>query len=203
MRMRKIDLSKVDDLNTTGGKFKQLPAGGYVCAIKKVVDHPDEEYLEVQYDVARGEHKGYFTNFEKEMGWAKNTFRVYYREGKVQSFFKSFITSIEESNKNFKFDGTHEKTLEKKYIGLVIGIREYLGNDGKVKTTEDVRLYRSIKAIKDGDFTMPELRKLDDSVRVNKSEKSKEQEQNFEDMFGDNDDNEVESSEDEDDDLPF
>lgn len=202
--MRKIDLSNVDDLNITGGKFKQLPAGGYVCAIKKVTDHPDEEYLEIQYDVARGEYKGYFTKFEKDMGWAHNTFRVYYREGKAQSFFKSFITSIEESNKNFKFDGIHEKTLEKKYIGLVIGIREYQGNDGKVKTTEDVRLYRSIKAIESGDFTIPELRKLDGSVRVNKSELTKEAERDFEDIFGGSDnDSKPDSSDDEDDDLPF
>ena len=202
-RMRKIDLSKVENLSN-GNKFQQLPAGGYICAIKKVVDHPNEEYLEVQYDVAKGEHKGYFTKFEKEMGWARNTFRVYYREGKSQSFFKSFITSIEESNKNFKFDGVDEESLEKKYIGLVIGIREYQGNDGRIKTSEEVRLYRSVKAIEDGDFTMPELKKLDDNVRVNKSGKAKEQEQDFEDIFGSSDnDSKPDSSDDEDDDLPF
>ena len=201
--MKKISLENVEDLST--GSFKQLPAGGYVCAIKKVVDHEDEEYLEVQYDIVRGEYKGYWTNFEKEKGWANNTFRVYYREGMALRYFKSFITAIEESNKNFKFDGVHEKTLEKKYIGLIIGIREYQGNDGRIKTREDVRFYRSMKTIESGDFMIPELQKLDNSVRASKPKEAKKQEEegNFEDIFsGSGNDNNNTDTED-DDDLPF
>ena len=41
-------------------KFKRLAPGGYICAIKDVKDVPEKEYLEIQFDIVKGDEKGYF-----------------------------------------------------------------------------------------------------------------------------------------------
>ena len=50
--------------------------------------------------------------------------------------------------------------LKRKFIGLVIGYREYIGNDGTVKEGVDVQGFYSVDDIRSGNFKPPVLKKL-------------------------------------------
>ena len=137
--MRKIDLSGVQEMK----EFKRPKEGPFICKITKVIDHEQEEYLEIEYDIAEGEFKGYYTETRTahpEWTWVGN-YRQYYTE-KSMPFFKAFCTSVSRSNGNFVFDANKnadEQTLVGKLIGLNFGEEKYDGNDGNVKTVYKVR----------------------------------------------------------------
>jgi hypothetical protein len=58
------------------------------------------------------------------------------------------------------------QSLVGKFIGVVLGEEEYLNGKGEVKTRLYVAEKRSGKAIRDGDFTIPELKKLQPETNV-------------------------------------
>ena len=41
------------------GSFERPAADGYVCIIRHVEDHPDKEFLHIEFDIAEGKFKGY------------------------------------------------------------------------------------------------------------------------------------------------
>ena len=75
-------------------------------------------------------------------------------------FFKSFKTSVEMSNKGYIFNDRNVQGLVGKYLGVVLGEEEYWKNNGDTGTRLYVAQVRSCKAIQDGDFKVPELKKL-------------------------------------------
>ena len=166
--MKKInDFENVQESN---GQFRRLPPGGYVCAIYHVEDVPAKEYLKIDYDIVKGDEKGYFkklydSDTRKDKKWpnAGTTYRSY--KENALPMFKGFITSVEKSNKNFKWDWD-EKKLEKKYFGAVIGDEEYQNQKGAVRIRNRIAQIHSVEAIEKGDFEVPELKKLDASAIV-------------------------------------
>lgn len=196
-----------------GSDFKRLEPNAYVCAIKKVEDFPEKEYLKIYFDIVKGDEKGYFQKLydedsRKEKKWPNaGTFIRSYKESAL-SMFKGFISAVEKSNKNFKWDFNEQK-LVKKYIGLIIGDEEYLNQHGKKRTRNYVASVRSLEAIEKGDFTIPALKELDESKIVEDKKEDK-----FVDPFANENDsvtNEVDDEEDvsspfvddEDDEDPF
>ena len=152
--MKNIDWSRVEEAKG----FEKLPMGGYVCGITAVEDKPDDEKLVFEFDIAEGEHKNtYRTLYEARNFWAGKFTKSYKKE--AQGYFKSMLTAFEKSNKGFVFNND-EKTLKRKFIGLVIGYREYIGNDGTVKEGVDVQGYYSVDDIRSGNFKPPVLKKL-------------------------------------------
>jgi hypothetical protein len=57
-----------------------------------------------------------------------------------------------------------EKTLQGKYVGLVIGYEEYINGSGETKERLYVKDVKTVEQIKQGDFKVPEIKKL--SVEV-------------------------------------
>ena len=162
--MKKIN--NFDEIQESTG-FRRLPPGGYICAIYHVEDVPNKEYLKVDFDIVKGDEKGYFkklydSDTRKDKQWpnAGTTYRSY--KDNALPMFKGFITAIEKSNKNFKW-AWDESKLEKKYFGAVIGEEEYQNQKGAVKIRNHVVGIRSVEAIESGDFDIPELKKLDAS----------------------------------------
>ena len=143
-------------------EFKNPTAGGYVCAVVKVEDVEDKEYLKIYYDIVEGEFKGYYTNLKNE-GVFKDypNFIASYKKT-AESFFKGTITAFEKSNNGYKFNWD-EKTLVKKKVGLVLFEEEYQKANGSIGTSLKVDKAHSIQAIKDGDFKVPEKKLLDQS----------------------------------------
>lgn len=145
-----------------------LPKGGYVCRVVSVSDDPENEFLQIEFDIANGEYAGYYMKLFNKHGWWLGNFRRYYRESSV-SYFKAFINAIEKSNEGFKWNWD-EQVLKDKFVGLILQEEEYVSNkDNKLKVKLSVAAIRSTDAILSGDYEVPEIKKLQDS---NKSAKN-------------------------------
>lgn len=137
--MKRVDTTNVQE----AGEFTRLPAGAYVCVIRDAKDVPDKEYLELHFDIAAGEFKGYYDEFRASgdgRDWAGRLRKSY--KPKALPFFKRFCTAVSRSNGNFVFDGgnvnSDESTLVGKKIGLVLQEEEYYSNSGELKTKLEV-----------------------------------------------------------------
>ena len=148
-----------------GNVVYKLPAGGYVCQIKEVTDDTAKQALEVKLEVVEGEMKGFGMNLQEQAGRYPFELipRVYYSGENEWSLkkFKGLITSVEETNKDFKFDWDNPKCLVGKGVGIVVGERESVSNkDGKVYTNPFVSYFASADRIRKGNFNVPALKKL-------------------------------------------
>lgn len=165
--MKKINLDNVQEFT----RFRN-PVGGFICEIKTVEDVADREYLKVGYDIAEAlsedqkEFVGMYAKRKAERDFDYPTTVVSYKENSLP-FFKGFVTALENSNKGYKWDNDENKFVGKK-IGFVIGEEEYEGRDKngmpKVKVRTYVAERHSVQAIKDGDFEVPEFKKLSQPV---------------------------------------
>jgi len=133
--MKRLDMTNVKE----AGSFSRPEAGAYICIITKVEDISSKEYLKVTYDIAEGEHKGYYSDMREnhpDWLWAGAYTKSY--KPTALSMFKRFCSAVSKSNGNFVFDGgqvnADEKTLVGKLIGLLFQEEEYYGNDGELKT---------------------------------------------------------------------
>lgn len=149
-----------------GGDFVALPPGGYVVRITDVEDNDKGEkpYLTITFDIADGEHKGYYGD---EWGvshpWAHNR-RQYYNEA-AYGVFKSFLKAVDDSNgTNFVevagTTGLNERLLINCVVGLVVGLREYETDTGYTRTSPDWFNAKvvSVNAIREGKYTIPALK---------------------------------------------
>lgn len=165
--MKKINLDNVQEFT----RFRN-PVGGFICEIKTVEDVADREYLKIGYDIAEAlsedqkEFVGMYAKRKAERDFDYPTTVVSYKENSLP-FFKGFVTALENSNKGYKWDNDENKFVGKK-IGFVIGEEEYEGRDKngmpKVKVRTYVAERHSVQAIKDGDFEVPEFKKLSQPV---------------------------------------
>lgn len=152
--MKNIDLNNVQEAQD----FERVAPGGYVCGITAVEDVANKEYLRLEYDIAEGPLKNYYRNLYNSKGfWAGNFIRSY--KDKALPFFKTFITAIEQSNNGYHWN-SDEKTLVRKFVGLVLAEEEYEANDGSIKTRLYVVKVISSDKIRKGDFKVPDLKKL-------------------------------------------
>ena len=136
------------------GDFKNVVAGGYIAVIKSAVDYPNKEYLKIELDIAKGEFAGYYQElFDKKAFWGLSAIRSY--SEKALPFFKGFATSVENSNRNFKFDFDETKLVGKQ-VGIILGEEYYIGNDGSNKKRLIVSRFVSAETISKGDFEIPE-----------------------------------------------
>jgi hypothetical protein len=155
--MRKInDFENVTEQQ--GGEFEKLPVGGYICKITYVEDVPEKEYIKIEFDIADGKYSGWFAEtYQRANFWGGKFIRSY--KEKAAGFFKGFTTAVEQSNLGYKW-AWDEQTLVGKFIGIVLALEEYVGNDGTVKERLYVAQNRSVDAIKKGDYKVPELKAL-------------------------------------------
>ena len=146
-----------------GGDFERLPAGGYVVRITAVSDVPAKEYLDVVFDIAEGERKGFYSD---EWG-ASHPFAhhvVLSYKPAALGMFKGRLKAIDESNRtNFveaAESGLNEQALVGKIVGAIIGYEEYESNQGDVRERTYVKQLVAAEKIRSGAFKVPELKKL-------------------------------------------
>lgn len=169
--MRKVN-NWAEIKESTG--FKRLAPGGYICAIKNVTDVEEKEYLKIEFDIIEGDDKGYFTkqyndDTRQDKKWPNaGTMYRSYKESALP-MFKGFITSVEKSNKNFTWDWDESK-LKNKFFGAVIGEEEYLNQKNEKRVRNRVASVHSVETIKNGDFEIPEMKKLDVTKETAKTE---------------------------------
>lgn len=162
--MKNIDLSNVQEFS----RFKN-PVGGFICTIKGVEDVPEKEYLRVSYDITEAvtedqeEFVGMYEKRKAEHNFDYPVNIVSYKEVALP-FFKGFVTALENSNDGYKFDNDESKMVGLK-IGFVLGEEEYEGRDKngapKIKVRSYVAERHSVQTILDGDFKVPEFKKME------------------------------------------
>ena len=145
--------------NDVQDEIRRPVPGGYAAKIVKVEDNTEKKCLYIQWEFADGEFKGRNQETFDSLGfWPMLLCRSY--KPTALRFFKGFKTAVEMSNRSFVFNNDPQ-SLVGKYVGVVLGEEEYLSKDGSVKTRLYVAETRSGKAIRDNDFKIPELKKLE------------------------------------------
>ena len=146
----KVEAKGMDD-------FKGLPIGAYECVIKDAkINHNEitgKNTLKISVDIASGEYKDYFkkrydSNTAIDRRWDNNATKYLAFEGENTSFFKGFITTVENSNVGYKWSWEESTLRDKKIVG-VFQYEEYEKQDGtrgiKVRLTK----FRSLDKLKD------------------------------------------------------
>lgn len=161
--MKKIE--NYENVQASSGEFARPGAGGYVCLITNVEDVPMDskekgkgDYLIIQFDIIQGEFTGYYSELHTKKGFWGGSMAKSYKETAL-GMFKHFTNCVEESNAGYKWD-FNEQSLCGKMIGLVFGEEEYLNNENKVRTRTYVKDVKTVEQIKNGDFKIPELKRL-------------------------------------------
>ena len=168
--MRKInDFDKVQE---NGGGFKRIPDGAYIVGVKKVEDVSDKEFLRLELDICKGEYKNWYqqqydADKRETKYWPRDGVLVRSYKEKALPFFKGFITAITKSNPKFEWKW-NEQDLKNKVFGVVVGTEEYLKKNGGVGTRPYIDSVHSVEAIEKGDYTVPDVKKLDPTKTTSK-----------------------------------
>ena len=160
--MRKI--SDFDKVQENGGAFKRIPDGAYIVGVKKVEDVSDKEFLRLELDICKGEYKNWYqqqydADNRETKYWPRDGVLVRSYKEKALPFFKGFITAITKSNPKFEWKW-NEQDLKNKVFGVVVGTEEYLKKNGGVGTRPYIDSVHSVEAIEKGDYTVPDVKKL-------------------------------------------
>lgn len=138
--------------------FENIRVGAYAIRILRVEDVADKEYLKIEFDIAEGEYKGYFKKLAEqfpEQAWRGVCYRSY--KSTATSFFKAFITAIEKSNPQYRWNW-NEQTLIGKFGVGVFGEEEYL-KDNEIKVSVKCVEIRSLQALREGKIKIPAIKK--------------------------------------------
>lgn len=154
-------MEKIDNWENVEAKgmddFKSLPIGAYECIIINAVENYNQETgkttLKVMVDISEGEFKDYFQkrfdeNNNADKKWDNNATRYLAFQGDNVSYFKGFITCVENSNVGYKWDWDETKLRGKKICG-VFQYEEYEKQDGTKAAKVRLNKFRSLDKIKD------------------------------------------------------
>ena len=167
-------INNFENVQASTGEFNKPTAGGYCIEIVAVKDVPMNaqtgkgDYLVIDYDIYYGDFKGYYTKQHERYGgdWFASFIRSY--KESAAGMFKHFINCIEACNIGYKWDW-NEQSLVGKYLGVVLGEEEYEKKDGTVGVKLVVKDIKTVKQIYDGEFKIPERKKVQSSVTTSAS----------------------------------
>lgn len=146
--------------------YKRLVPGGYVVGIMAVENNESKEYLQITYDIAEGDFRGYHTERFKNNNWNYPIMYRSYKENAL-SMFKGFITAIEKSNPNYRWNWD-EQTLKNKKVGIILQEEDYVPSmgmhAGEVRTRLIVSKVVDVDTIHSGNYTVPE-KKIAESAK--------------------------------------
>mgnify|MGYP003413811935 CR=1 FL=1 len=131
---------QVKDLNNAetafgGGSFEHLPSGVYKVSIENVFDNQrpkngKQARLEIELEIADGEHKGFFTEAYKKLNfWSLILFENYGDE-KSLPFFKGFIKRMMDSNPTYKYTPDETKMIGCSFYASIQAV-ETVSSNGK------------------------------------------------------------------------
>ncbi len=165
--MKNLYLENVEEIKG----FTSPDIGAYVGVIKNVFDNTEKGCLELELDIAEGPMANYYEGLHMQKGfWALKAFQNYEskdaaKDKFVKGFFKGFITRVETSNPGYKFN-YDEKTLIGKRVGMILGKKEYTGNDGSIKTKVYLHEFKKTEDIANGNYTLPAFKELENKAPV-------------------------------------
>lgn len=154
--MRKHNWDEIKEMD----EYDNPSPGAYIAVITDVEDVEEKEYLRISWDFAEGEYKGSNRETFKRAGFWPTTLVRSYKESAL-GFFKAFKTALENSNRGYLFDEDRLNLMVGKYIGVILGEEGYINKRGEHKKRLYVAQTRSVEAIQNGDFKVPEYREND------------------------------------------
>ena len=164
----------MSNVNAAGNYPRPTP-GGYVMRINSVKNITDKEQLEVCLDFV-GDFADYCTSIKDRFGfWPARCTKSY--KDKALPFFRAFIEAVQASNDNTDglvigdYEDVDETKLVDKVVGVVVGEREYDGNDGTRKKALDWynASFVTLDDIRGGNYEVPELRITGNKATVTES----------------------------------
>ena len=169
-------INNFDNVRAAGGAIDNLPAGGYVCEIKKCVEEANKtrkgSHLTIQFEVAEGEYTDFFARDWKSQDREDKFWRGVINQNVPDEsspkyemqcrFFKTFVQNVEDSNPGYHW-AWQEETLKGKKIGVVFGEVEKKSARGTVYTITRADSIVSVDAIRDGKYKVPAPRTLSDT----------------------------------------
>ena len=189
-------MKKIENWNEIEAKgmddFKALPIGAYECKIINAVENHNEQSgkttLKVMVDIASGEYKDYFkkrydSNTAIDRKWDNNATKYLAFEGENTSFFKGFITTVENSNVGYKWNWEESTLRDKKLVG-VFQYEQYEKQDGTKALKVRLTKFRSLDKL--GKIEVSDSIKMLDGTYKSYDDYMESQERKAENIFGEN-----------------
>ena len=155
------------------GEYENLELGGHEIVILDAREHKSEFSgnisLKISVDISGNDkQKGFFKkqydeNTSTDKKWPTGAVKYLSLKDEQLGFLKGFITALEKSNPNFKFNkkGTWEQLKNLKLAGQ-FGLEEYKKQDGTIGTATKLVQFRSLDKLKE--IKIPKVKKLDGSL---------------------------------------
>lgn len=159
---------EMEEAATSNDSFEEVEAGAYVCkivdAILNLNDNENKRNIQLQLDIAEGEHKGFFQRLEDRAGfWGLNGY-MSFKKDQVNRFSKT-CTSINNSNPGYSFNPMNGDadvdSLKGKMIGVIIGREEYMSKSGDIREKCYVFQFLEVNKARNCKAKIPELKKLE------------------------------------------
>lgn len=149
--MRSFNWNSIQSSSDSG--FTPLPAGPYVARLVELIDNPAKEYIEAIYDIAEGEHAGYYSDdWGKSHPYAHHFF-MSYKESAL-GMLKGRLEAIAASNPGFDPFAAWDAGRLDIFTGRIVGINlqeeEYERNDGETGTRLNVCQVVDAAKVRDG-----------------------------------------------------
>lgn len=151
------------------GEFERLELGGHEVVIKtaELYENPvsHNKSLKVTVDIAGNDkqacyfQKQFDDNNNADKKWSNGATRYMSLKKESLGYTKGFITALEKSNTNFKFDTSKgwEQLVNLKCAG-VFGLEEYEKQDGTVGTSTRLQNFRSLDKL--NEIKIPKVKLL-------------------------------------------
>lgn len=152
-------------------EFKDITPGGHIMRIMGVdvvKSSTNKDMLKISLDTASDDSQpAYFADKYRrdtrtEKKWGCTMYQLVYDEqGATNRGFKTFVTSVEESNPGFKvaWGEAFEPCLKDKRVGAIFREEEYEKSDGTIGKITKPFTFRSVATIKAG-VEIPEQKLL-------------------------------------------
>ena len=160
--MRKVNWASVTASSDEG--FEKLPAGPYVAVITEATDNETKQYVEIVYDIAEGEHKGYYSDdWGKSHPYAHHIFMSY--KDTALGMLKGRLEAIQASNPGFDafaaWDAGRLDMFRNRLVGINLQEEEYERNDGDTGIRLNVAQVVDAQKVRDGLVKTRERKTID------------------------------------------
>ena len=156
------------------GNIENLPAGGYICEIRKCKEKANKNsngtHLEIAFDVCEGDYRGFFekdyrSQDREDKFWHGLINQNVPDESSAKysqqcQFFKRFVNAIEDSNSGYHWDW-NEEGLKGKRIGVLFGEKERKSQRGTIYIVTEAREIIAVDDVRDGRYKMPPKKALE------------------------------------------
>ena len=160
-----VNMSNIE----AAGNYPRPKAGGYVIKITSVANNKQKERLDIEFDFAEGELEDYYKDMQDRFKFWGGKFSKSYKANALP-FFRGFIETVDGCNNVDgliikDFEDVDETKLVGLRVGMVVGEKEYIGNDGKKKVRLDTynAKFVPVDDIRSGNYTVPEFIPLEET----------------------------------------